>query len=162
VPWYPKAILAIVAALVLLMALVRPFRQWAFRLDLRWLIGFHLIRFVGIYFLYLYAQRELPYSFAVWGGAGDILVAVLALLAIFLLGARPLVRVAPFIIAWNIFGLADIVAVATTAARSEIEVPGSMHQLDKFPLILLPTVIVPLVIVTHGLILARALRPNAQ
>lgn len=161
-PWYPKAILAVVAALVLLMALVRPFRQWAFRLDLRWLIGFHLIRFVGIYFLYLYAQRELPYSFAVWGGAGDIVVAVLALLAIFLFRTKPSVRMRPLIIGWNILGLLDIVAVAITAARSEIDAPGSMHQLDKFPLVLLPTVIVPLVIVTHGLMLTRVLRSNSQ
>jgi hypothetical protein len=45
--------------------------------------------------------------------------------------------------------------VAATAARSEIAVPGSMHQLNQFPLILLPTFIVPVIIVTHGLMLMR-------
>jgi hypothetical protein len=42
-----------------------------------------------------------------------------------------------------------------TAARDEVAVPGSMYLLDRFPLILLPTLIVPLIIVTHGLMLVR-------
>ena len=32
---------------------------------------------------------------------------------------------------------------------------GLMHQLNQFPLILLPTFIVPVIIVTHGLMLMR-------
>jgi hypothetical protein len=36
-----------------------------------------------------------------------------------------------------------------------MEVPDSMHQLDRFPLILLPTLIVPAIVVTHGLRLVR-------
>jgi hypothetical protein len=59
------------------------------------------------------------------------------------------------LLTWNLLGLADIVGVAVTAARSEMAIPGSMHQLDKFPLILLPTLIVPLIVVTHGLMLVR-------
>ena len=78
-PWYPKAILAIVAALVAAVLWLRPLRTWALRVDLRGLVGFHLVRFVGIYFLCLYVRHELPYAFAVWGGVGDIIVAALAL-----------------------------------------------------------------------------------
>jgi hypothetical protein len=116
----------------------------------RWLVSFHLIRFVGVYFLYLYARHELPYSFAVWGGLGDIMVAILALPVLYLAKSKPA------LIVWNVLGLVDILAVAVTAARSEMAVPGSMHQLDQFPLILLPIFVVPLVIVTHGLMLVRA------
>jgi hypothetical protein len=155
-PWYPKAILTAIAALVLLFVISHRFRGWAFRVDVRWLIAFHIVRFVGIYFLYLYAQRELPYGFAVWGGSGDIIVAMLALIAI---------RFAKFrrgLIVWNVLGLVDIVAVAVTAAQSEITVPGSMHQLDKFPLILLPICVVPVAIATHGLMLIRAFRPDTR
>ena len=149
VPWYPKAILAVTAALVLALATVPGLRRWAFRVDMRRLMAFHFVRFVGIYFLYLYSRGELPYDFAVIGGIGDIIVAALAIVIIFCNSSKTL------LLTWNLLGLADIVGVAVTAARSEMAVPGSMHQLDKFPLILLPTVIVPLIVVTHGLMLVR-------
>ena len=152
VPWYPKAILSIAAALGLALAIVRPLREWAFRVDIRRLIAFHLTRFVGIYFLYLYSRHELPYDFAVRGGIGDIIVATIALALLFA------VRFRPAIVAWNLLCLADIVAVVVTAARSEMAVPGSMHHLDQFPLILLPTFVVPVIIVTHVLMLLRSVR----
>ena len=153
-PWFPKAILSVVAALVLALALVRPFRVWALTADIRYLIAFHLTRFVGFYFLFLYSLHELPYNFAVLGGSGDIAVAFLALVVLFFFA-----KSRPVLLVWNLLGFADIIAVAVTAARDEIAVPGSMHQLDHFPLILLPTCVVPLIIVTHGLMLVRLLRP---
>ncbi len=142
-----------VAALVLALAMVRPLRAWSLATDIRYLIAFHLIRFVGFYFLFLYSQSELPYNFAVFGGWGDIAVAFLALVVMFFC-----VKSTTALVAWNLLGLADIIAVAATAARDENAVPGSMHLLDRFPLILLPTCIVPLIIVTHGLMLVRAAR----
>ena len=152
IPWYPKAILAVSAALVLAIATVPGLRRWAFRVDMRRLVALHLVRFVGIYFLYLYTQEELPYRFAVIGGIGDIIVATLAIFVMLWAPSKPV------LLAWNILGLADIVSVAVMAARSEIAVPGSMHQLDRLPLILLPAVIVPLIVVTHGLMLVRIAR----
>jgi hypothetical protein len=153
-PWYPKAIVSMVAVLVLLLLFVRPARAWAFRVDIRYLIALHWIRFVGFYFLFLYSLRELPRNFAVLGGCGDVAVAALAVGLIFFAGHRPAV------ILWNVVGLADILAVAITAARDEMAAPGSMHQLDHFPLILLPTVVVPIIIVTHGLMLVRTIQKN--
>jgi hypothetical protein len=150
VPWQPLAVISEVTAIAVALVTVPPLRTWAFRVDVRWLIAFHLIRFIGIYFLVLYAQHELPYGFAVWGGSGDIAVAVLALIVICFVRFR-----AGFIV-WNFVGLVDIVAVLATAARSEMAVPGSMHQLNRLPLILLPTFVVPVVIVTHGVMLIRA------
>ena len=67
---------------------LRPrFRAWLGGVDLRWLVAFHLTRFVGFYFLYLYARGQLPYDFAVPGGWGDIAVASLAI--VLLLIGRP-------------------------------------------------------------------------
>src|SRR5262249_3551915 len=94
------------------------------------------------------------YQFAVRGGWGDIAVASLAVVAI------AFSRSAAVVAIWNVLGLADILAVAATAARSELAFPGSMHQLDQFPLFLLPTVVVPLILVTHGVMLVRVLRGN--
>jgi hypothetical protein len=149
VPWYPKAILSVTACLFLALRFVPGFRRRVSEVDLRVLIGVHLVRFVGIYFLYLYAQGELPYRFAVWGGSGDIAVATLALIVMRLAARKAVVG------AWNVLGLADIIGVVVTAARSEMAVPGSMHQLNQFPLILLPTVVVPVIIVTHAVMLVR-------
>jgi hypothetical protein len=155
-PWYPKAIFSIVAIATLALIVVRPLRDWALRMDIRWLVAVHLTRFVGFYFLYLYAQHELPYAFAVRGGIGDIIVATLACALLFFAHSKPA------LIVWNILGTIDILDVVITVAGSESTAPGSMHQLDHFPLILLPTFIVPLIIVTHGLIFVRTLRPRAE
>jgi hypothetical protein len=94
--------------------------QWALGVDIRWLVGYHLVRFVGFYFLYLYARNELPFRFAVWGGQGDIAVATLAILVILFSHKSPAA-----LILWNLFGRADILGVAATAARSELAGPGS-------------------------------------
>ena len=67
VPWYPKAILSVVAILTLALIAVRPLRNRVMRVNIRWLIVVHLTRFVGFYFLFLYAHHELPYAFAVRG-----------------------------------------------------------------------------------------------
>jgi hypothetical protein len=152
VPWYPKAVVAVVSVLLLALVLVPRFRSWALTVDIRYLIAVHFVRFVGFYFLYLYSLGELPYNFAVLGGWGDIVVACLAVVAILLVGSKPV------IVIWNLLGLADILGVAAAAAPDEIAVPGSMHMLDRFPLILLPTLLVPVIIVTHWLMLFRAIR----
>ena len=150
-PWYPKVIAGVVAVLTLGLTLVRPLRRWALQVPMQRLIALHLIRFVGFYFLYLYERHELPYRFAVWGGTGDIVVAALAVPLLFFAQLRAGVAL------WNLLGLADILAAAETAARSEIAVPGSMHRLDQLPLILLPMLVVPVIIVTHALMLVRVL-----
>jgi hypothetical protein len=80
-PPLPQIVLAGLTALVLVaVAALARFRQWLRALDLRWLVAFHLTRFVGIYFLVLYYRDgALPYAFAVPGGWGDILIATLAI-----------------------------------------------------------------------------------
>jgi hypothetical protein len=154
-PWYPKAVFGVLAALIIATALIRPLRNRALAIDVRYLIAFHFTRFIGFYFLYLYNRGELPRNFAVFGGWGDIAVSFLAIAVIFVPRSRS------FLALWNLLGLADILAVVVTAARDEAAVPGSMHQLDHLPLLLLPTLIVPLIIFTHGLMLFRLLRRRA-
>ena len=112
----------------------------------RGILCFHLIRFVGFYFLYLYSQEKLPYDFAVPGGWGDIVVATMAL-AIFVLPA--LYRNRRVLLGWNLLGFFDIMFVVATAARLNLTRPGELDALTELPLSLLPTFIVPLVISTH-------------
>ena len=130
--------------------------DWTLEVDLRFLVLFHVTRFIGIYFLYLHSHGRLPYAFAVPGGWGDIAVAGMALGV----AAYPAPRIIYF---WNILGLADILFVVATAARLVLHDPVSMSALTELPLSLLPTFLVPLIIFTHVVIFSRVrapLRPN--
>lgn len=132
---------------------VPAFRQWVDRFDVRSLVLLHVTRFVGFYFLYLYARGQLPYAFAVPGGYGDIIVAALALLVAFVPMSAGLRERAMSI--WNVFGFVDIILVAFTAARLGLADPLAMRALTYLPLSLLPTFLVPLIIATHVVIYTR-------
>src|SRR5438477_10664466 len=108
------------------------FRAWLLAIDARWLVGLHLTRFVGAYFLYLYGRGQLPYAFAVPGGWGDIAVAALA--AALLVWGPPRGGRRAAYVAWNVLGLADILFVVATAARLAAADPGSMVALLRLPL----------------------------
>ncbi len=130
--------------------------RWARDVDLRLLVLVHVTRLVGIYFLVLYGRGELPWAFAVPGGWGDIVAALTAaLVAAFADPARRGGRRA--ILAWNVFGFADIAMVVATAVRLATADPESMRALLRLPLSLLPTFLVPIIIATHVLIFWRLL-----
>ena len=153
-PPVPQLVLVGLTFLVLLAAVVIPgFKAWLRALDLRAYVALHLTRFVGAYFLVLYARGELPYAFAVPGGWGDILVATLALLLLLL--GWDLSQRRSLLTAWNFLGLADILFVVGTAARLALADPPSMQALLRFPLSLLPTFLVPLIIASHVVLFWR-------
>jgi hypothetical protein len=131
-------------------------RTWIDQLDLRALVFLHVTRFVGIYFLVLYQRGELPYEFAVPGGWGDIVVAVLALGVVFAPLDVNLRRRA--ITIWNVIGFVDIMMVVITAGRIGFATPWRMLALTVLPLSLLPTFLVPLIIATHVIIYLRLRR----
>ena len=140
--------------------LVQSLRAWVQVVDVRWLVGFHLTRFVGAYFLVLYRQGELPYAFAVPGGWGDIIIALLASFLI-LSGAASGRRRLVFLL-WNVVGLVDILFVVATATRLALADPLSMAALFRFPLSLLPTFVVPLVIAIHIVLFVRLKNPSDE
>ena len=128
-------------------------RGWIDGLPLKLLIAVHLSRFVGIYFLWLHGRGELPASFAIPAGWGDIAAAGLAagLLVLPRLESRKGV-----LLAWNAFGLADILMVLSSGMRiSGADRLQVMEMLTQLPLSFLPTMVVPLIIATHVLILVR-------
>ena len=125
------------------------FRAWVRAVPPRILVALHLTRFVGAWFIVLYRRGELPFAFAVPGGWGDILAAAGA--AGLLLGAFPARtrgrRAALF--AWNAFGLLDILFVVSSAARLFFAESGQLAPLTRLPLSLLPTFVVPLIVLSH-------------
>ena len=141
-PPFPQLLLlALTATLLVAYGCVKGFRSWISAIPLSWLVSVHLARFIGIYFLWLYERGQLPFAFAVPGGWGDIAVATTALL---LLIVRP--TSATVYRVWNIAGLADILIVVFTAARLALQDAASMAALLRLPLSLLPTFLVPLII----------------
>jgi hypothetical protein len=157
-PPAPQVVLVgLTIALLLASHLWRPLRQFMDTVDPRFLVLFHLTRFVGFYFLALHARGELPGAFAVPAGWGDIAVALTAVLLVVLVrpdrgaGRR-------LYVAWNALGLLDILGVVLTAARLALADPGSMRTLLHLPLSLLLTFVVPIIIATHVLMLARLRR----
>lgn len=157
VPPFPQAVLlGLVIVELLVFAFAPGFRAWCLTVDVRALVLFHLTRFIGIYFLILYAQGRLPYDFAVPGGWGDIAAASYAVvLAIFV---RPEGKAGwALYLLWNALGFADILFVVMTAARLAFEEPASMGELLRLPLNLLLTFVVPLIIFTHIVIFLRLL-----
>src|SRR3954464_6449456 len=116
----------------------------------------HASRFVGMYFLVLHARGELPFAFAVPGGWGDIASAAGA----FALACVPPQKAwrARAYLAWNVFGLVDILFVIATAARLALTDPNSMRALLHLPLSLLPTFSVPLIVASHLILFIRLRR----
>lgn len=129
-------------------------KSWVDRVDVRALILFHLTRFVGLLFLYLYSIGRLPSEFAVTAGWGDIFVAVTALIVVAVISFR---RMPKLVLVWNIVGLADILLVLATGARLGANDPRLMAEFTRLPLALLPTFVVPIVLSTHVFIFKRLL-----
>ena len=103
-------------------------KSWAAIVDLRWLIALHLTRFVGFYFIFLCRRGRLPEGFAVPGGIGDIAVAFIAGMILFIPALR---RSRTILLLWNAFGLIDIVFVAFSALRFGLKDWQSMAPLRE-------------------------------
>ena len=153
-------LLGLTAALVAVDRWSRSFRGWNDALDLRAVVALHLTRFVGLYFLVLCRRGELPPSFAVPAGWGDILVATVAVFV--LAGWSRFGNKRGVLLAWNIVGLIDILFVVVTAGRVAWRDPNAMGALLRLPLNLLLTFLVPLIIASHLLLFRRLSRRRSS
>ena len=158
---HPAPQIVVVTLTVLCLAAtawVPSIRDWVNSIDVRALTALHLTRFVGIAFLLLYARGQLPWAFAVPGGWGDIVVAMLA--ALLLLLASPSTgRGRAAWIGWNTLGFIDIIFVVGTAARLFKTDPASMQAMLQLPLSLIPTFLVPLIVTSHVVLFRRLRMP---
>ncbi len=119
------------------------------RVGLRGLLAFHVMRFVGFYFLWLHTQGRLPAEFADRAGWGDVVAATGALILLFWPEGPGFRRALAF---WNVIGLADLFVAVGTAGWLNVVRPGSMIELAGLPLTLVPLWIVPLLMTSHFVI----------
>ncbi|MFL5487150.1 MAG: hypothetical protein ACJ8AJ_01580 [Gemmatimonadaceae bacterium] len=135
-------------------------RQSVDALPTQALVGVHVVRFVGIAFLMLGARGQLSQLFAERAGWGDLTTASIAVVLL-LVGLRKAIppRV---LVAWNVFGMIDLIVAVTTAAFVVVrgDVPG-MEPLLRLPLVLVPIFAVPLLFATH-IALFRRLWPSIK
>lgn len=143
--------------------LSHSFRAFCKSLDLRAVTAVHVWRILGVVFLVLYVQRRLPGGFALPAGIGDMIIGFTAVpLALGIMRGSPIA--AKWFVAWNVFGLLDLIlaiVLGVLHSRSAIGVlaghgPGpDTSPMSELPLSLVPTFFVPLFILLHLLALAR-------
>ena len=115
---------------------------------LLWLTIPHAFRYIGMVFLVPgVVSQEMPSTFAILAGYGDLATAVIAMLALFALRYKWVVALA-FVWLFNIVGSIDLL----NALPRQQAVP--YFQAAWY----IPTFLVPLLLVTHFMIFARLLR----
>lgn len=121
-----------------------------------WLIGIQTFRILGGVFLVRYFQGELPGLFAIPAGIGDVLTGLLApLVAYWWVAGKPYAR--PAAIAWNLFGMADLVNAVTLGALT-----GGGGGGIVFPIVLIPVYAVPRALLVHSFSLIGLVRKTAR
>lgn len=150
----PLLVAALATATIVAVLLSTGARNWVLTTDLRYLLAPHLVRFVGIAFLYLVSRGVLARAFLPIGW-GDAIAAVGAA-ALMIAGPRPLGRSGWWLLLlWNTFGFADMLLLIVTGIRLGSVAPEQFSLFLQLPLGLLPTFFVPLIIATHVFIFIR-------
>ncbi len=156
------AVLVPVAAFWLWFRSSEQFRQFALALNPRTLTVVQSWRIVGFVFLVLYTYGILPGLFALPAGWGDIVIGATAPLAALAL-ADPQHR-SSFIF-WQVLGILDLVlAIFLGAADSFIHPQGiPTSPATMLPLSIIPTFLVPVLLILHLICIAQARRwPSAS
>lgn len=143
---------------------VPSLRQGLDQFPLAMLVAVHAVRVLGANFLLLQASHRLPAPFAPVAGWGDIVAGISAIPVAWLVfhqgrGWRTM------LIAWNLFGLADLVAAVTLGVLSS---PGPLRRIfaepgagimSTLPWLLIPGFLVPLLATIHLAIFYRLANP---
>ena len=141
-----------VAAFVVCYLTSAEFREFVLSLDLRGLALAQTFRVVGIVFVILYSLGALPGAFALPAGWGDFAIGITAPVVAWY-WKRPFPK-RTFIV-WNVLGSLDLVDAMTLgvlASASPVGILGSdvtTRLMGQFPLSLVPTFFVPLLLIFH-------------
>jgi hypothetical protein len=135
-------------------------RAFVDSLSLTVLVGAHLWRFVGVFFLVGAFTGALPRGFGIPEGVGDIIAASGALLLIPMLRKGTASR--RLVLVWNTFGTIDLLSAITVGVLYSNGPLGVLaygtqttELMATFPVSLIPTFFVPLFLLDHLLIFKR-------
>lgn len=163
-PVPPPAVAFVLTGVILLVLWTSStVRDGVRRLGSGPLVAFHLTRlFAGGYFLVLYKRAMLPGEFAIPAGWGDILVGAGAIVVLWTCVPMTTPARRQGLLVWNALGFADILVVLANGIRLFLNDPGLADPFTRFPLALLPTFVVPIVISSHLLLFAWHPRPSTS
>ena len=148
--------LAVTLGVGYLLLLSRTFREIVAAIPQHWLIAIQTMRILGAVFLVRYFQGELPGVFAIPAGVGDFLTGIFApLVAYWWFAGKPYARTAA--IAWNLFGMADLVTAFTLGSLT-----GGGGGGIVFPIVLIPIYGVPRAFLIHSYSLIGLLRKTSR
>ena len=152
--------LPVVAAGVAALASRRA-REVLLALPVTLLVGLNAMRFFGGFFLLLALQDRLSGPFPQSAGWGDVIVGLTAIPLMLAIARNPEGHRGA-LLAWNAFGMLDLIAAVTLGIMSA---PGSPLQVfggtigsaavTTLPWSNIPTLLVPFYLITHGIIFAR-------
>ena len=130
------------------------FRQFVLGANLRVLTLAQTWRVGGVLFLILYHQGLLPGVFALPAGWGDIAIGATAPLVALAISSKTSFPNKIFV-AWNLLGMLDLVMAVTLGILASASPLGVLageittQVMGTFPLSLIPTFFVPLLIIFH-------------
>jgi hypothetical protein len=133
------------------------------------LIGLNIARVAGGFFVMLALADRLGGPFPQSAGWGDVITGVLAL-AVMQLAARGSTSDDRAVWLWNAFGTLDLVAAIALGVVSSngsplqlIHAGAGSAAVQVLPWVLIPTVLVPFYLITHGIVFAqlRARKTNS-
>jgi len=135
-------------------------------MPMPFLIGLNVWRIAGGFFLLLAVQGRLGGPFPYSAGWGDVITGALALPVAFLAlrgEGKALVW------AWNAFGMLDLVAalalgiISANGSPLQIIHAGEGSQaVQMMPWSLIPTVLVPMFLIVHGVVFAQLARASGH
>lgn len=166
IPLLPLAILLPVIIGAPLLLLSRRVGNVLDEMPANWLIALQLYRVFGIWALVAWLHGALPGVFALPAGIGDALTGLFAVPAA-IAAASDTARGRKVAIAWNVFGLADLIlaislGIVTSPGRFQLIVtnlPGI--GAGTYPDVLTPAFVVPASILLHALSLRQLIRRRA-
>ncbi|MGH7322585.1 MAG: hypothetical protein ACRELA_23600 [Candidatus Rokuibacteriota bacterium] len=155
---FPAPVFAFVGFLTLLFGgwfLLPRFRSALLSVPLPALVGLNAARLGGVFFLILAADGRLSAPFAPVAGAGDMVVAVLAI-PLAAMAARGAQERPAWLGAWNALGALDLIIAVSlgllsapnTPFRVFTEGPGTL-AMTALPWIMVPAILVPLYLLVH-------------
>jgi hypothetical protein len=132
-----------------------------------WVIAIQFYRVEGVTFLVLFAAHLLPGLFALPAGLGDVAVGlVAAAIGISAIGGRQLKP--RTVLRWNLLGIADLIVAVSTgfltspSAFQMFAFDRPNELISMFPLVLIPTFLVPLAVLLHIISLIQLGRATAH